>query len=76
MPLIESLIAKLQRHPKRFVFPEGSDHRSRAPLWRLNSRRSDLIRQSVPSPDQTGEQTGEQTFREAPGFLNESNCPA
>ncbi len=27
MPLIESLIAKLQRHPKRFVFPEGSDPR-------------------------------------------------
>lgn len=27
MPLIESLIEKLQRHPKRFVFPEGSDPR-------------------------------------------------
>ncbi|MEZ5276392.1 MAG: phosphate acetyltransferase [Opitutaceae bacterium] len=27
MPLIESLVEKLQRHPKRFVFPEGSDPR-------------------------------------------------
>jgi phosphate acetyltransferase len=27
MPLIERLIEKLQRHPKRFVFPEGSDPR-------------------------------------------------
>lgn len=27
MPLIDSLIQKLQRHPKRFVFPEGSDPR-------------------------------------------------
>jgi phosphate acetyltransferase len=27
MPLINTLIGKLQRHPKRFVFPEGSDPR-------------------------------------------------
>jgi phosphate acetyltransferase len=27
MPLIANLIAKLQRHPKRIVFPEGSDPR-------------------------------------------------
>jgi len=27
MPLLESLTAKLQRHPKRIVFPEGSDPR-------------------------------------------------
>lgn len=27
MPLIEQLLAKLQRHPKRVVFPEGSDPR-------------------------------------------------
>lgn len=27
MTLIESLIAKLQRHPKRFVFPDGDDAR-------------------------------------------------
>ncbi|MCH6255569.1 phosphate acetyltransferase [Puniceicoccaceae bacterium K14] len=27
MNLIESLIAKLQRHPKRFVFPDGNDAR-------------------------------------------------
>ncbi len=27
MPLIPRLVAKLQRHPKRFVFPEGGDPR-------------------------------------------------
>ena len=27
MPLIPRLVEKLQRHPKRFVFPEGADPR-------------------------------------------------
>ncbi|HEY9153489.1 MAG TPA: phosphate acyltransferase, partial [Opitutaceae bacterium] len=27
MPLVQKLIEKLQRHPKRIVFPEGNDPR-------------------------------------------------
>ena len=27
MPIIPRLVEKLQRHPKRFVFPEGADPR-------------------------------------------------
>ncbi|TVR53774.1 MAG: phosphate acetyltransferase [Puniceicoccaceae bacterium] len=39
MSLIATLIAKLQRHPKRFVFPEGSDPRILQAARQIASRR-------------------------------------
>jgi phosphate acetyltransferase len=39
MPLIETLIEKLQRHPKRFVFPEGTDPRVLQAARQIVSRR-------------------------------------
>ncbi len=39
MPLIETLIEKLQRHPKRFVFPEGNDPRVLQAARQIVSRR-------------------------------------
>ena len=39
MPLIDRLIEKLRRHPKRIVFPEGSDPRILQAARQLVTRR-------------------------------------
>lgn len=39
MPLIENLLAKLQRHPKRVVFPEGTDPRIIQSARQFSTRR-------------------------------------